>query len=220
MVILNFTVPFALEAIPKGLKKRTMRPVRENPNSVWNRLWVKWNIKSDLRKEYPTLDKWDGRELEFFDKHSEKILVKDPIQLQLWWQQRSRFFRCEHCGTKILFKQEHKQLWEQRKKEENWTQILTINEFKCKQCQGIMWEKEAHKLADAVLVNMTIRTLRSLTEEEWEADGFEKRVDGCVIPNIMDSAKNEGFKWFMETYKITREDAEYLSVYILEWELV
>jgi hypothetical protein len=218
MVILNFTVPFALEAIPKGLKKRTMRPVRENPNSVWNRLWVKWNIKSDLRKEYPTLDKWDGRELEFFDKHSEKILVKDPIQLQLWWQQRSPFWICKDCGKKRKFNQTERDLYT-----ETFKHLLTPELMKpiaCKHCNGLTYDKEAHKLADAVLVNMTKRTLGTLKEYEWEADGFEKRVDGCVIPNIMDSATNEGFKWFMETYKITREDAENLAVYIIEWELV
>jgi ribosomal protein L37AE/L43A len=191
MVILNFTVPFALEAIPKGLKKRTMRPVRANPNSVWNRLFKSFTACNNFRQ----------KTLFSNDPISHDKPYEFEIKLQLWWQQRSRKYHCPICAIKMIPPKE-------------------VEVKVCSNCGTINIFPEAHKLADAVLVNMTIRTLRSLTEEEWEADGFEKRVDGCVIPNIMDSAKNEGFKWFMETYKITREDAEYLSVYILEWELV
>ena len=205
MVILNFTVPFALDAIPKGLKTRTMRPVRTNPNSVWNRLFVKWNQTSISVQDY-------------LDKIEHPSLHHKEIQLQLWWQQRSRFFRCEHCGTKILFNQEHKQLWEQRKKEDCWNKILTINEFKCKQCQGIMWMKEAHELGKGILTNMTKRTLGSLSAEEWHLDGFKSlyHSDGQLMKSVVDV----GFEWFMKTYKMTRESAELLSVYIIEWRLI
>lgn len=166
MVILNFTVPFALEAIPKGLKKRTMRPVRENPNSVWNRLYQKF--------QYGLLN-WHPK-----------------IYLQLWWQQRSRKYMCDSCnqlfyGTKDL------------------DIVFNENDPCPNYCNGTL-HKEAHKLADAVLINMTKQTLGSLDEDEWIADGFE------------DMAK--GFDWFMKTYKITREIAEILEVYIIEWELV
>jgi hypothetical protein len=191
MVILNFTVPFALKAIPKGLKKRTMRPVRENPNSNWNRLYNKWNQTSINVQDY--LDKIDNPQL-----HHKKI------ELQLWWQQRSSYWICSECKKKRKMSHEERDLYV-----ETFQHVLTPELMKpiaCKHCNGLTYEKEAHKLADAVLTNMTKRTLGSLTEDEWKADGFTCMADGFV--------------WFMNTYKITREIAEILEVYIIEWELV
>jgi hypothetical protein len=164
MVILNFIVPFALEAIPKGLKKRTMRPIRENPNSVWNRLYQKF--------QYGLLN-WHPK-----------------IYLQLWYQQRSRYYICDNCNSRYFSTKDCK---------------IHDKDPCLNYCQGHM-QKEAHKLADAVLINMTKQTLGSLDEDEWIADGFEDMA--------------EGFDWFMKTYKITREIAEILEVYIIEWELV
>lgn len=80
MTILNFTVDFAKAKILSGEKQRTMRPVRENPNSVWNRLYEKWQNRTiPLLKE------------------------KNPrFPLQIWWQQRSRKWECPICGHKFI----------------------------------------------------------------------------------------------------------------------
>jgi ribosomal protein L37AE/L43A len=194
MVILNFTVPFALKAIPKGLKKRTMRPVRENPNSVWNRLYQKWNRTRISIEDYCS-------------NNPNPTYIHKKIELQLWWQQRSRKWHCPHCGIKTIPPKE-------------------IEVKVCETCGSINIFPEAHKLADAVLTNMTKRTLGSLTEEEWLADGFD------IKSSTYESSRMMGLMWFAQTYKYKIVWDAYnktymipagllnLEVFIIEWELV
>lgn len=198
MVILNFTVPFALEAIPKGLKKRTMRPVRANPNSVWNRLYA--HFLENHNDPFLKIKNVDGTPL----------CSEMKIKLQLWWQQRSRKYVCDSCnqlfyGTKDL------------------DLVFNENDPCPNYCNGTL-HKEAHKLADAVLTNMTKRTLGSLSVEEFRLDGFT--CDLTILPRFTE--RNVGLHWFAETYKIKECKADFVysdellnfEVYIIEWEMV
>jgi hypothetical protein len=80
MTLLNFTVDFGLSKLLDGTKTRTMRPVRENPNSVWNRLYAK------------------------FKKHPYNPQISNYWQyLQIYWRQRSRYCVCDVCGLKRIY---------------------------------------------------------------------------------------------------------------------
>lgn len=187
MTILNFTVDFGLKKLLDGTKTRTMRPVRENPNSVWNRLYAKWQSNFEYKVDgtiYP-------------DPNTK------PIFLQIWWRQRSRNYQCGICL------QDHR----------GWNKQIT----QCPSCHSNQaLYKEAKKLFDAVLVNMTKRTLGSLTEEEWKADGFEDvEIDYYEV-----SAKDQGLRWFAKTYGFDlRDENDYISllnfeIYIIEFQRV
>jgi hypothetical protein len=193
MVIINFTVDFAKKKILDGTKTRTMRPVRNNPNSVWNRLYEQW--QSIQQNGY--------------------CAGKIP-QLQLWWQQRSRYYLCGCGRTKVTQKDLGKC---------------------CEYCMELAVHKQAQKLADAVLVNITKRTLGSLTEAEWRADGFEPlehtiedehgNLDVVMLP-----ARDRGLTWFANMYgnvqgyefcrlnSIAQQEILNFEVYIIEWKVV
>lgn len=67
--------------------------------------------------------------------------------------------------------------------------------------------RKKRKLFDAVLTNITKRTLGSLTEEEWQLDGFtDYPVNGFRF------ARSAGLHWFHEQYNLPLENLKATSL--------
>jgi hypothetical protein len=191
MTILNFTVAFAEAKILANEKQRSMRPVRDNPNSVWNRLYQKFQ-KETKHNQRSMFD------YSPYPKEPEDQQMYPMIKLQLWMNQRSRYYWCDCHKTKVLQKDLGKC---------------------CEYCMTLAVHKEAHHLADAVLTNMTKRTLGSLSEDEWKADGFEPTL-------LNNDVKDVGLRWFAKTYDLEIMDNTPspkigdFEVYIIEFKRV
>ena len=76
----------------------------------------------------------------------------------------------------------------------------------CNHCKALVelppkMFRPKRKLFDAVLTNITKRTLGSLSEDEWRADGFKSlpSTEDCPYPT---PAKYTGLQWFADQYHL------------------
>jgi len=170
MVRLNFMV--CKDKLLDGSKPRTMRPVA---TKTWQKVYDKWQIILDYLNSYG--QNWNGR-LDDEEKGTRLGPKIYPISISVYWSPESP---CPLCGYYAT--------WPPQK-----------GEYYCVAC-GKKFQlptkmfRKKRKLFDAVLTNITKRTLGSLSEEEWKSDGFN---DTMYL-----TARDAGLDWFGNTYKIS-----------------
>jgi len=120
-----------------------------------------------------------------YAKWNYPLPIQISIPLQVYWKSRSNKilgYQCRQC--------------------QDLNPTLECPCVKCGYNKDLPLEiKERHKMFDAVLVNITKKKLRDVTEEEWLMDGFtDFQKEGYH------SAQSLGLVWFGSTYKIPLEN--------------
>lgn len=89
----------------------------------------------------------------------------------------------------------------------------------------VYWKQRSPEQAflfNAVLKNITKKKLGDLTEEEWLADGFQANIFTSPYngESITYTAKDNGIRWFTNTYRLKENEPLNFEVFIIEFERV